>query len=155
MNIKKLHLRTYTSWSTMRNRCLNPNRWDHKYYYDKGITICERWLSSFLNFLEDMGERPEETSLDRIDSTKGYCKENCRWATKKQQQRNLKTNRTLTYKGETKTIAEWVEITGLHRDTLTQRIDSGWEEKDLFIPLVKRNQYTNLRASAKLKSGRS
>jgi hypothetical protein len=75
---------TYTSWRKMIERC----RKSHPQYEDyrgRGITVCRRWLESFCAFVEDMGKRPEGMTIDRINNDKGYCKENCRWATKKQQ----------------------------------------------------------------------
>lgn len=84
---------TYKSWQSMKERCYNPKSTSYFRYGEKGITICNRWLDSFENFLADMGERPEGTTIDRIDGSKGYCKENCRWATKIDQSRNRKSNK--------------------------------------------------------------
>ena len=81
------HSPTYNTWHTMKQRCLNPNNDGYPYYGGRGITICDRWLD-FNNFLEDMGERPENMTLDRIDSNGNYCKENCKWSTKSEQSRN-------------------------------------------------------------------
>lgn len=78
---------TYSSWKSMKNRCNNTKSPKYKDYGGRGITICERW-SYFENFLEDMGERPKELSLDRIDNESGYSPENCRWATDSQQASN-------------------------------------------------------------------
>lgn len=78
---------TYRSWYCMKQRCTNPNAPNYKHYGGKGIRLCPRW-ELFHNFLADMGERPPETSLDRIDGTKNYNKENCRWVTSKEQRRN-------------------------------------------------------------------
>mgnify|MGYP003609392655 CR=1 FL=1 len=75
---------TYNSWRSMVQRCTNPNHTHYERYKD---LLCEDWLD-FNNFLQDMGERLEGTSLDRINNDKGYYKENCRWATAEQQVRN-------------------------------------------------------------------
>lgn len=97
----------YNTWASMRNRCLNPNHTFYHLYGGRGIEICERWQGKdgFTNFLEDMGPKPshEKTvggrsaySLDRIDPSKGYCPENCRWANWNTQQENKKTHRENT-----------------------------------------------------------
>ncbi len=79
----------YRAWDAMKQRCTNPKNvgWDR--YGGAGITVCERWMRSFENFLADMGPRPgPDYSLDRIDGAKGYAPDNCRWATRSEQQRN-------------------------------------------------------------------
>ena len=73
--------RTYNSWVSMKDRCYYTKHKDYALYGGRGITVCPRWRRSFLNFLEDMGERPPNKTLDRIDNDKGYCKSNCRWST--------------------------------------------------------------------------
>lgn len=83
----------YNIWRGIIKRCTLPTNKSYKNYGAKGITICDRWLESFENFLEDMGIRPtDKHSIDRIDGTKGYYKENCRWATNLEQSNNRKDN---------------------------------------------------------------
>lgn len=87
--------RTYRTWKEMRQRCLNPKSDKWQWYGGRGITIAQEW-GSYPRFLSDMGERPEGTTLDRLDSDGNYCKNNCRWATPKQQ---AETNRGVIAKG--------------------------------------------------------
>lgn len=84
------HTKTYKSWKNMRQRCRNKaNRW----YGKRGITVCDEWENSFRAFYRDMGEKPEGLTLDRIDNDKGYCKENCRWASPSVQSTNKRKYR--------------------------------------------------------------
>ena len=84
---------TYSSWQHMKDRCLNPNNKYYKNYGGRGITICDRWINSFENFLEDMGDREKYLSLDRVDNSKGYSKENCKLSTRKEQANNTRRNK--------------------------------------------------------------
>lgn len=84
---RKVISRTYRTWQNMWTRCRNPNHPAYKNYGGRGITVCDRW-KSFASFLEDMGERPPRLCIGRIDNNKGYYKENCRWETRLEQNKN-------------------------------------------------------------------
>lgn len=117
----------FEAWSGMRKRCANPNKHDWERYGGRGITVCDRWLNSFQNFLDDMGRRPSKNhSIDRIDNSKGYSPENCRWATRIDQQRNRRSNRMLTHKGQTLCVVAWSEIVGNSSKTILNRLNRGW-----------------------------
>ncbi len=79
----------YNAWVAMKQRCYNPKAVGYKYYGARGITVCERWMHSFRNFLQDMGRKPlPELSLERMDNNGNYEPRNCCWATSSAQSRN-------------------------------------------------------------------
>ena len=122
---------TYHIWSSMKARCSNPNHQNYHRYGGRGVSVCSEWADSFEQFLEDMGERPKGMSLDRIDVNGNYSADNCRWATAKQQMRNTSVNRIFTYRGETKTLTDWAECSGISLQTLCARLDRwGWSFED-------------------------
>lgn len=127
----------YKSWTAMKDRCYGVNHSSYKNYHDRGITVCDRWLHSYENFLADMGRKPSKNmSLDRIDNNGNYTPENCRWATIKQQNNNSRNNRFIDYKGETKTLKQWSEIYNLSAKVVKDRLDVlGWSfEKAILTP---------------------
>lgn len=113
---------TYSNWNCMIQRCTNPKNSHYKYYGGDGVTICERWLT-FSNFLEDMGERPSfEMTVDRINGSKLYSKETCRWASRRTQSTNQRKRRNMTskYKGVSfdKLTGKWrasIRINGFNK----------------------------------------
>lgn len=104
----KSKLREYKIWKGIKNRVTNKNRDDADHYFNKGITCSEAWFNCFEQFFFDLGPRPNpEASVDRINNDLGYCKENCRWATKQEQASNRGAfNDIFTYNGETKVLKD-------------------------------------------------
>ena len=90
---------TYSSWLNMKSRCCNPKNPHFHNYGGRGITVCQKWLDSFENFLADMGERPRGKTLDRINNELGYHKDNCKWSTPKEQ--SLNTRDVIKIEGKT------------------------------------------------------
>lgn len=126
--------REYFTWMGMKKRCFNKNDPAYKNYGGRSITVCKEWLgrNGFVNFYEDMGKRLSGTSIDRINNNLGYFKENCRWATRKQQQRNKRNNKLITYKGKTLCLAEWSEKLNIKYYTIQKRLHYGWSIEKAF-----------------------
>ncbi len=126
-------------------RCEDTHNAAYPRYGGRGIYVCERWRSSFENFLEDMGDAGEGMSIDRIDNDGPYSPENCRWATRREQANNRRNNRLITYNNETHTLNEWARIIGIERGVIFARLKSGWTIEDSFTkPLG--HPYKNHRA---------
>lgn len=104
--------RAYSIWTKMTQRCGNPNNPKYKNYGGRGITVCDRWLR-FENFLEDMGEPGPGLSIDRINNAAGYSSENCRWATKKEQGNNTRSNVIVELDGKQMTLKQAAESAGV------------------------------------------
>lgn len=135
-------------WSGMRDRCRNPNSKNFKYYGGRGISVCPRW-ESFANFASDMGSRPPGTSIDRIDCDGHYEPGNCRWATKAQQVANRKRRfahkRSITWRGITRTSAEWAKQLGLTRRAIQMRLHHGWTLEQAMMTPNRSVTHTNVR----------
>lgn len=137
---------TYSSWISMKSRCLDPNasKLSIKNYQNKGITICKQWAFSFENFLQDIGERPSaKHSIDRIDNTKGYYPGNCRWATHKQQMRNQSRNNLFEIDGRKQCISAWAEELGISHQAMKRRIKMAFP-KHLMLNKGPLNRWTGL-----------
>lgn len=115
----------YGIWLQMRKRCNNVKDKYYHVYGGRGIRVCDRWINSFENFIEDIGERPSlKYSLDRFPNKNGnYEPENCRWATMKEQQNNRTNNRIIEFNGVSLNLTQWSEKLGLKKTTLRERLD--------------------------------
>lgn len=128
--------REYSTWCAMKNRCKNATHAQYPQYGGRGIYVCDRWLNSFENFLADMGPRLGG-SIDRIDNDGPYEPGNCRWASRSEQARNKRSSRRLTANGETRSMAEWAELSGLKLKTIHRRLEQGWTEQDaVTVPVI-------------------
>lgn len=124
----------YNIWLTMIARCTNPELPAFKHYGNRGISVCRRWTESFDDFVSDIGPRPSfKHSIDRIDVNGNYEPSNCRWADRKQQNRNTRGNRIIEIDGRKNCIAAWSEETGV----TVSRIRRGMQLCSYFgIPLT-------------------
>lgn len=108
----------------MKARCYNKKDNAYQRYGERGITVCEEWKSDFGKFKKWAMENGYDDSLtiDRIDNSKGYCPENCKWSTYTQQARNRSIVRMVTYGGETKSLAEWCDVFGVDRKYIYEKM---------------------------------
>ena len=130
----KSSARIYRIWTNMKTRCGNANVGSFRLYGAEGKTVCEEW-QQFAPFYEwSMANGyADNLTIERKDNGKGYSPENCVWATMKDQQNNRRNNHLVTHNGETKTISQWAEITGMRQATIWARLKNGWDvEKALF-----------------------
>jgi len=125
----------YKIWQGMLQRCTNPKSGSYKRYGARGIYVDARW-QVFESFLEDMGKRPSARhTLDRKNNDGPYTKDNCRWATPTQQQRNRTNTRHLTIDGVCKPLMEWAEEAGIKHQTVATRLRLGWSHHSaVFMP---------------------
>lgn len=137
----------HRSWCAMKTRCYNRNAWNFKSHGARGITICDRWRASFLDFLSDMGNKPSaEHSIERKDNdghySCGHCEEcvnngwpaNCKWATTMEQCQNTRKTRLLSYNGETYSLNAWARKLGITHSALRVRLENWTLEKALTEP---------------------
>jgi hypothetical protein len=133
---------TYSAWKGMLSRCYNKNNISFKNYGGRGIIVCQRWLI-FENFLTDMGIRPDNLTLDRIKNDGNYEPSNCKWASIKEQSNNRRTNRIITFKGQTKTMQQWAEELNIYHHTLRTRLyHLKWSvDRALTTPIRQKRKY--------------
>ena len=132
----------YHIWETMRLRCNSSKNKKYYSYGARGIKVCDEWNNNFLAFREWSLNNgySKGLSLDRIDNNGNYESTNCRWTTRKCQQRNRRNTIYITYNNETKSLSEWCEILNLNYKTISNRIYSGWDKiKALTTPIKNRS----------------
>jgi hypothetical protein len=133
----------YATWKGIISRCTNPNVKEYARYGGRGITVSEEWLNSFETFYEDMGKKQDRYTIDRIDNNKGYSKDNCRWSTYSENNRNKQKSILIFYNGQTKPLIEWAEELGFNYGTLVSRLRRNkWPIKRLLEeqPFIGKNQ---------------
>jgi len=123
----------YALWNGMIGRCLNEKHESFRNYGGRGITVCDRW-KKFENFYEDMGERPEGCTLNRVNNDGPYSPENCKWSTYAEQADNTRTSRLVTFNGKTMSISKWKRELKL---PLFSRIHKGWSIEKAFTSPVR------------------
>lgn len=130
------HSRVFEIWMGIHKRCSNPAYKSFNRYGGRGITVCDRWRT-FDAFLADMGEPPSDKhTIERIDNDGHYEPGNCSWVTLTQQARNRSNNHVISFNGETRTLIEWEEITGIPQSLIRARLGRlGWSaERALTTP---------------------
>ena len=151
------YTRFYKIWRNILQRCNNPKHRSYPLYGARGIKCLWKNFIEFRNdmhfeyfeHVKDFGEK--NTSIDRINNEGHYCRENTRWATQKEQMRNTRFNRLITFKGKTLCLKDWANETKIHYDTLRFRINKNWSiEKALLTPIryKKYNYDSNLHSKA-------
>ena len=125
----------YRAWMNAKNRCFYSSNAAFANYGGRGIVMCEEWRHDLPTFLRDMGPCPPKHTLDRWPDNDGnYEPGNCRWATRTQQMRNMRSNRLIAFNGESLTLMEWAERVGISHKSLSGRLDSWSIEKALTEP---------------------
>lgn len=132
--------RTYHTWQNMIDRCDNCNSKSYNNYGKRGIIVSSEW-HDFNNFYADMGDKPIGLSLERKNNNGNYCKENCVWATCKEQMNNTRGNKIIIWNGINLNVSEWSDRLRMKRSTLYNRLQRNWEiERALTTPVAYKNK---------------
>lgn len=124
----------YRCWKSIKTRCYNKRYKQYKDYGGRGIKVCNRWLESFINFLDDMGPKPTpEHSIERSEVNGDYTTDNCYWATDAEQRKNRRTSRLITIAGRTQCLIDWLKELGVNRGTFESRERRGWSEVEALL----------------------
>lgn len=126
----KYRSREYTQWAAAKGRCFNCNNTAYERYGGRGITMSWEWADNFIVFLTNMGPCPIGMTLERINNSGNYERDNCRWATYKDQGRNKRSNHLLTLDGETSCLSAWAEHSGISHTTILRRLRAGKSPKE-------------------------
>lgn len=114
--------REYSTWCNIKNRCYNKKATGYKYWGGSGIRMSKSWFDSFEQFFADMGKIPNGMTMERVDNSKDYSKDNCKWGTREEQNNNRRNSLRATYKGKKYSIQELVKILGIKYATIYKRI---------------------------------
>ena len=122
--------RLYGIWLQIKNRCFNSNTGRYKDYGGRGITMCDEWKDNFQTFYDwSMSHGySDDLTIDRIDNNGNYEPSNCRWVTVKEQNRNKRNVKFITYGGKTQTIPEWTKELHLGKETIRERLKRGYTD---------------------------
>lgn len=124
----------YFAWARTKAKCTVPTHHRYKIYGGRGIKMCDRWMNSYQNFLDDMGRAPSpKHSLGRIDNDGNYEPSNCRWETQMQQCNNLRKSVRVEHEGQIKTVSEWASFFGLRYSFVYHRVKRGMSIKDIIL----------------------
>lgn len=133
----RVRTKEYRAWRNAKERCFNPNTHNYENYGGRGITMSERWKNSFENFLADMGNAPSQShSIDRIDNDGPYSPENCRWATRREQ--NTNSRNCLIINGKRVSHGQLAKDHGITQSALQSRLSRGWTlKRSLNTPMLR------------------
>ncbi len=146
--MNKKTIKEYRAWKAMKARCNAPSAKKGTYL---NIEVCDRWKNSYENFLEDMGKAPSKLhSLDRIDNSKSYTPDNCRWATQKEQCKNRGSfNKVFTYNNKSMVLKDWAKHFNIKYTTLYSRIYRSGYTFEQAIQYSSKREYKGFKGSLK------